>query len=227
MTDRPSVEAGEILVSFAVIQVDNLWCSVGNRSGVSARPHDRDPRTGRRRMSEPRYTEHLTKRDEKMTAKKGTRKSAKSTGGIGKTSEGFTDDERVAMRERLQELKAEGRRGPARTRRTGKAPCSRSSPRWRNRIAPWASGSMRSSRPAPALSPRLWYGMPAYAKDGKVVCFFQSAAKFKTRYATFGFQHAANLDEGAMWPVAFALKDLTAAEEARIALLVKRAVSED
>lgn len=78
---------------------------------------------------------------------------------------------------------------------------------------------------APALSPRLWYGMPAYAKDGKVVCFFQSAARFKTRYATFGFQHDANLDEGGMWPVAFALKDLTAADEARIGALVKRAVS--
>ena len=78
---------------------------------------------------------------------------------------------------------------------------------------------------APALSPRLWYGMPAYAKDGKVVCFFQSAAKFKTRYATLGFMHEANLDEGAMWPTAFALKELTAAEEARIGALVKKAVS--
>jgi hypothetical protein len=78
---------------------------------------------------------------------------------------------------------------------------------------------------APALSPRLWYGMPAYARDGKVVCFFQSARKFKTRYATLGFMHAANLDEGAMWPTAFALKELTAAEEARIAALVKKAVS--
>ena len=78
---------------------------------------------------------------------------------------------------------------------------------------------------APALSPRLWYGMPAYAKDGKVVCFFQSAQKFKTRYATFGFMHEANLDEGAMWPTAFALKELTAAEEARIGALVKKAVS--
>ena len=77
---------------------------------------------------------------------------------------------------------------------------------------------------APALSPRLWYGMPAYAKDGKVVCFFQSAQKFKTRYATLGFMHEANLDEGAMWPTAFALKELTAAEEARIAALVKKAV---
>jgi hypothetical protein len=78
---------------------------------------------------------------------------------------------------------------------------------------------------APALSPRLWYGMPAYAKDGKVVCFFQSAQKFETRYATFGFMHEANLDEGAMWPTAFALKQLTAAEEAKIGALVKKAVS--
>jgi hypothetical protein len=78
---------------------------------------------------------------------------------------------------------------------------------------------------APALSPRLWYGMPAYAKDGKVVCFFQSAQKFNTRYATFGFMHEANLDEGAMWPTAFALKELTPAEEARIGALVKKAVS--
>ncbi len=78
---------------------------------------------------------------------------------------------------------------------------------------------------APTLSPRLWYGMPAYAKDGKVVCFFQGAQKFKTRYATFGFMHQANLDEGAMWPTAFALKELTAAEEARIGALVKKAVS--
>ena len=78
---------------------------------------------------------------------------------------------------------------------------------------------------APALAPRLWYGMPAYAKDGKVVCFFQSAQKFKTRYATFGFMHEANLDEGAMWPTAFALKELTAAEEARIGALLRKAVS--
>ena len=78
---------------------------------------------------------------------------------------------------------------------------------------------------APVLSPRVWYGMPAYARDGKVVCFFQSAAKFRTRYATFGFQHEANLDEGAMWPVAFAVKELTAAEEAKIGALVQKAVS--
>ncbi len=78
---------------------------------------------------------------------------------------------------------------------------------------------------APALSPRLWYGMPAYAKDGKIVCFFQSTQRFKTRYATFGFMHEANLDEGAMWPTAFALKELTAAEEAKIGALVRKAVS--
>ena len=157
---------------------------------------------------------------------KDTHKSTKRTTGVGKTSEGFTDEERAAMKERVQELKAEARRGPARTRRTGKAPCSRRSPRCRNRIAPWPSGSMRSSKPARQPSRRrLWYGMPAYAKDGKVVCFFQSAQKFKTRYATFGFSDKANLDEGAMWPTAFALKELTAAEEARIGALVKKAVS--
>jgi hypothetical protein len=161
-----------------------------------------------------------------MTAKKGTRKSAKSTSAIGKTSRGFTDEERVAMRERLQELKAEGRRGPRADKAEGESAVLA-------QIAAMAEPDrglgerlhaiIKAS--APALSPRLWYGMPAYAKDGKVVCFFQSAAKFKTRYATFGFQHAANLDEGAMWPVAFALTGLTAAEEARIAALVKKAVS--
>ena len=122
--------------------------------------------------------------------------------------------------------KAAARPGPRGTRRTGKAPCSRRSPRCRNRIAPLGErlhAIIKAS--APALLPRLWYGMPAYAKDGKIVCFFQSAQKFKTRYATFGFMHQANLDEGAMWPTAFALKELTAAEEAKIAALVKKAVS--
>ncbi len=163
-----------------------------------------------------------------MTAKKGTRKSARSTGAIGKTSEGFTDDERVAMKERLQELKAEGHRGQGADKADGESAvlaqlAAMAEPD--RALGERLHAIIKAS--APALAPRLWYGMPAYAKDGKVVCFFQSAAKFKTRYATFGFQHAANLDEGAMWPVAFALKDLTAAEEARIALLVKRAVSED
>ena len=93
-----------------------------------------------------------------------------------------------------------------------------------NRIAPWASGAMPLSK-LTALSPKTWYGMPAYAKDGKVVCFFPSAQKFNSRYATFGFNDAANLHEGAMWPTLFALKELTAAEEAKIGALVKKAVS--
>jgi uncharacterized protein YdhG (YjbR/CyaY superfamily) len=161
-----------------------------------------------------------------MTAKKGTRKSAKSTSAIGKTSKGFTDEERVAMRERLQELKAEGRRGPRADKEDGESSVLAqlaAMPEPDRALGERLHGIIKAT--APALSPRLWYGMPAYAKDGKVVCFFQSSAKFKTRYATFGFQHEANLDEGAMWPVAFALKDLTAAEEARIAFLVKKAVS--
>jgi uncharacterized protein YdhG (YjbR/CyaY superfamily) len=161
-----------------------------------------------------------------MSAKKGTRKSAKSTSAIGKTSKGFTDDERVAMRERLQELKAEGRRGPRANKADGESAVLAQiaeMPEPDRALAERLHAIIKAS--APALSPRLWYGMPAYAKDDKVVCFFQSAAKFKTRYATFGFQHQANLDEGAMWPTAFALKELTAAEEARIGALVKKAVS--
>jgi uncharacterized protein YdhG (YjbR/CyaY superfamily) len=161
-----------------------------------------------------------------VTANKGTRKSARSASAIGKTSKGFTDDERVAMRERLQELKAEGRRRSPADKADGEsavlaqiAAMGEADRALGERLHAIIKAS------APALSPRLWYGMPAYAKDGKVVCFFQSAAKFKTRYATFGFQHEANLDEGAMWPVAFALTGLTAAEEARIAALVKKAVS--
>ncbi len=160
-----------------------------------------------------------------MTAKKGTRKSAKSTSEIGKTSKGFTDDERVAMRERLQELKAEGRRGPRGQggRRSAVLTQIAAMPGPDRVLGERLHAIIKAN--APALSPRLWYGMPAYAKDGKVVCFFQSAAKFKTRYATFGFQHEANLDEGTMWPVAFALKELAAAEEARIGALVQKAVS--
>jgi uncharacterized protein YdhG (YjbR/CyaY superfamily) len=165
-------------------------------------------------------------KERKMTAKKGTRKSAKSTSAIAKTSRGFTDDERLAMKERLQELKAEGRRGPRADKADGESDVVAqiaAMPEPDRALGERLHAIIKAS--APALSPRLWYGMPAYAKDGKVVCFFQSAAKFKTRYATFGFQHAANLDEGAMWPVAFALKELTAAAEARIAALVKKAVS--
>jgi uncharacterized protein YdhG (YjbR/CyaY superfamily) len=161
-----------------------------------------------------------------MTAKKSTQKSAKSTSATGKTSKGFTDDERVAMRERIQELKAEGRRGPRADKADGESELLAKiaeMPEPDRALGERLHAIIKAN--APTLSPRLWYGMPAYAKEGKVVCFFQSAAKFKTRYATFGFQHDANLDEGAMWPVAFALKELTASEEARIGALVKKAVS--
>jgi len=143
---------------------------------------------------------------ERKPAKKGAKKSR-----------GFSDEERAAAKERIQELRAEAdgesavlakiaqMKGPDRA------------------MAQRLHAIIKAG--APALSPKTWYGMPAYAKDGKVVCFFQSAQKFKARYATFGFSDAANLDEGAMWPTSFALKELTAAEEARIRALVKKAVS--
>jgi uncharacterized protein YdhG (YjbR/CyaY superfamily) len=153
-------------------------------------------------------------------------KSARSTTASDKQFEGFTDEERSAMKERARELKAAARRGPG----AGKADEERAV---LEKIAEMSAPDralgerlhaiIRAS--APALSPRLWYGMPAYAKEGKVVCFFQSAQKFNSRYATLGFNDAANLDEGAMWPTAFALTELTAADEARIAALVKKAVS--
>ncbi len=161
-----------------------------------------------------------------MPAKKGTPKSADSTSAIGKTSKGFTDEERVAMRERLQELKAEGRRGPRANKADGESAVLAqiaAMPGPDRALGEQLHAIIKAN--APALSPRLWYGMPAYAKDGKVICFFQGAAKFKTRYASFGFQHDANLDDGSMWPTTFALKELTAAEAARIAALVKKAVS--
>ena len=161
-----------------------------------------------------------------MSPKKDTQKSAKSTTAINKKSKGFTDEERAAMKERARELKAATRRGP----RAGKADGERDV---LAKIAEMAEPDRAMAErlhalvkaSAPALSPRTWYGMPAYTMDGKVVCFFQSAQKFKTRYATFGFSETANLDDGAMWPTAFALKELTAAEEARIGALVKKAVS--
>jgi hypothetical protein len=160
-----------------------------------------------------------------MAAKKAVQNSAKSTKAIGKTSEGLTDQERATMREHVRELKEERRRGsadPAEGESAGLAQIA-AMPEPDRALGERLHAIIKAS--APTLSARLWYGMPAYAKDGKVVCFFQGAAKFKTRYATFGFQHPANLDEGAMWPVAFALKELTALEEARIAALVKKAVS--
>jgi uncharacterized protein YdhG (YjbR/CyaY superfamily) len=161
---------------------------------------------------------------ERKRAKKGTQRSAESA--TGKASKGFTVEERDAMRERAQELKAASRRGPSAGKADGEndvlakiAEMPEPDRAKGERLHAIITAS------APALSPRLWYGMPAYAKDGKVVCFFQSAQKFKTRYATFGFSDKANLDEGAMWPTSFALKELTAAEEGRIAALVKKAVS--
>ena len=163
-----------------------------------------------------------------MSPKKDTQKSAKSTTAIDKKSNGFTDEERAAIKERAQELKADARRVPR--GKKGKADgegdvlakiAAMQEPD--RAMAKRLHAIIRAS--APALSPKTWYGMPAYARDGKVVCFFQSAQKFKTRYATFGFSDKANLDEGNMWPTGFAVKGLTPAEEAKIAALVKKAVS--
>ena len=161
---------------------------------------------------------------ERKPAKKATQKSAKSTTAIGKKSKGFTDEERAAMKERAQELKAEARRGADKADGESAVLAKIAEmPEPDRAMAKRLHAIIKAS--APALSPKTWYGMPAYAKDGKVVCFFQSAQKFKSRYATFGFSDEANLDEGAMWPTSFALKELTAAEEARIGALVKKAVS--
>jgi hypothetical protein len=152
-----------------------------------------------------------------MSLKEGTQKS-KSTTTSGKKPEGFTDEERAAMKERIQELKADKANGES-----GVLAKIAEMPEPDRAMGKRLHAIIKAS--VPALSPKTWYGMPAYAKDGKVVCFFQSAQKFKARYATFGFSDEANLDEGAMWPTAFALKELGAAEEARIAVLVKKAVS--
>ncbi len=161
-----------------------------------------------------------------MSPKMDTQKSAKSTTAIGKKFKGFTDEERVAMKERIQELKAAARRGPRADKADGESTVLAkiaAMPEPDRAMGKRLHAIIKAS--APALSPRLWYGMPAYAKDGNVVCFFQSAQKFKTRYATLGFSDKANLDEGALWPTAFALKELTATEEARIGALVKKAAS--
>jgi uncharacterized protein YdhG (YjbR/CyaY superfamily) len=145
-----------------------------------------------------------------MSAKKATQKS-----------KGFTDEERAAMKERAKELKAEADKAGGESDVLAKiAEMSEPDRTMGKRLHEIIKAS------APALSPKTWYGMPAYAnKDGKVVCFFQSAQKFNSRYATFSFSDKANLDEGAMWPTSFALKELTATEEAKISALVKRAVS--
>jgi uncharacterized protein YdhG (YjbR/CyaY superfamily) len=161
-----------------------------------------------------------------MPTKKDTQKSANSTTATDKKSRGFTDEEKGAMKERAQELKAEARRGPRAKKADGESDVLAKiaeMPKSDRAMAKRLHAIIKAS--APALSPKTWYGMPAYAKDGKVVCFFQSADKFNSRYATFGFNDTANLDEGAMWPTSFALKELTATEEARIGALAKKAVS--
>ncbi len=154
---------------------------------------------------------------------KDTQKSAKSTTATG-TSKGFTAEERAAMKERARELKAEER--ASKTRAEGERDLLAKiaeMPGPDRAIAKRLHAIVKAN--APALSPKTWYGMPAYAKDGKVVCFFQPADKFKARYATFGFGDTANLDDGAMWATSFALKKLTATEEAKIGALVKKAAS--
>jgi uncharacterized protein YdhG (YjbR/CyaY superfamily) len=162
---------------------------------------------------------------ERKPARKGTQKSAKGTTASGQKSKGFTAEERAAMKERARELKAEASR--KQTREAGERDVLAKiaeMPRADRAMAKKVHAVVTAS--APALMPRTWYGMPAYAnEDGKVVCYFTSADKFKSRYATFGFNDDANLDEGAMWPTSFALKELTDAEEAKIAALVKKAVS--
>jgi uncharacterized protein YdhG (YjbR/CyaY superfamily) len=154
-------------------------------------------------------------------------KSTKSATATGKTYDGFTDEERGAMKERAKELKAEARRGAraAKDKADGERDVLAKiaeMPEPDRVLAERLHAIIKAS--APALSPKTWYGMPAYARDGKVVCFFTSADKFKSRYATFGFNDSANLDEGTMWPTSFALTELTAADEARIGALVKKAV---
>jgi uncharacterized protein YdhG (YjbR/CyaY superfamily) len=154
-----------------------------------------------------------------MSAKKATQKATAS-----KKSKGFTEDERAAMKERAAELKAEARMNKDRAagERALLAKVAEL-PEPDRAMAEQLHAIVQAS--APELMPRTWYGMPAYAKGGKVVCYFTPASKFKERYSTFGFNAAANLDEGTMWPTSFALKELTAADEKRIAALVKQAVS--
>jgi uncharacterized protein YdhG (YjbR/CyaY superfamily) len=160
-----------------------------------------------------------------MSPKTATPKSNKTAAVTRKAVKGFTDQERAAMKERARELKAEAHRGPSTKEADGERDVLAKiaeMPNSDRAMAERLHAIVKTN--APALLPRTWYGMPAYARDGNVVCFFQSAHKFKARYATFGFSDKANLDEGTVWPVAFALKELTAANEARIGALVKKAV---
>ena len=161
---------------------------------------------------------------EREPAKNGPQRSAERT--TSAASEGFTTEERAAMRERAREVQAARRRGPGADEANGESEVLAKIAEMQESdrvMAERVHALIKAT--APGLSPRTWYGMPAYAKDGKVVCFFQSGQKFKTRYATFGFSDKANLDEGAMWPTAFALNEFTADVEARIGALVKKAVS--
>jgi uncharacterized protein YdhG (YjbR/CyaY superfamily) len=151
-----------------------------------------------------------------VSAKKAAPKTTKSTRATAKSSEGFTAEERAAMKERARESKGAGEGESAVLAKIAEMPPPD------RRMAERLHAIVREN--APVLAPRLWYGMPAYAKDGKVVCFFQAADKFKARYATLGFNDHAQLDDGAMWPTAFALEELTAAVETTIAELVRRAV---
>jgi uncharacterized protein YdhG (YjbR/CyaY superfamily) len=149
-----------------------------------------------------------------------TQKSAKTTTAIKKRFDGFTDEERGAMKDRVKEMKARAGKADEESAVLAKIAEMPASDR---AMAKRLHAVIKAT--APSLSPRLWYGMPAYAKDGKIVCFFQSGQKFKTRYATFGFSDAAKLDDGSMWANAFALTKLTPADEARISALVKKAVN--
>jgi len=159
---------------------------------------------------------------ERKPAKKDTRTSAKRTT-ASKTSTRFTEDERAAMKERARELKAEARANQDREAGEHDLLAKIAEMPKADRVMAERFHAIVTAS-APALSPKTWYGMPAYARDGKIVCFFKSADKFKSRYATFGFEESANLDDGAMWPTSFALTELTAAEEKKIAALVKKAV---
>jgi uncharacterized protein YdhG (YjbR/CyaY superfamily) len=161
-----------------------------------------------------------------MSPEKATAESTKSSTSGSETYKGFTNEERAAMKEHAQELKAAARRSSRPDKADGESDllakiAEMTEPE--RTMATRLHAIIKAS--APGLTPRTWYGMPAYAKDGQVVCFFQSAAKFKTRYATLGFSDKARLDEGAFWPVAYALKELTATEEARISALLKKAAS--
>jgi uncharacterized protein YdhG (YjbR/CyaY superfamily) len=155
---------------------------------------------------------------ERKPVAKGTKRSAKSASG--KASTGLTAEERAALRETIAERKAAGSKAEQEAAVLEKIAAMAPSDR---ALAKRIHAIVTAS--APGLSPKLWYGMPAYAKGDKIVCFFQDAKKFKSRYATFGFSDSANLDEGNMWPISFALKELTAADEAKISAIVKRAVS--